>query len=143
MDRFHLVTKTISIEISVLPLSICQFWTSYIIFVVFLSPSRQIGKQMLEIHAYMCVYILLWWFSDKKSTCQCRSWVFNPWVGKIPCSKKWQTTEGFLPGKFCGQRNFISYSPWGQTRLNNSTRICVYKEICICEDINMYNSQVD
>ena len=35
---------------------------------------------------------LLWWFSDKESTCQCRRHAFNPWVGKIPWSRKWQPT---------------------------------------------------
>ena len=26
---------------------------------------------------------LLWWFSGKESTCQCRRHVFNPWFGRI------------------------------------------------------------
>ena len=37
--------------------------------------------------------------SDKESTCQCRRLKrhgFDPWVGKIPCSKKWQPTPVFL-----------------------------------------------
>ena len=37
--------------------------------------------------------------------CQCRRHKrhgFNPWVGKIPCRKKWQPTPVFLPGE----------SPW-------------------------------
>ena len=28
--------------------------------------------------------------------------MFNPWVGKIIWSRKWQPTPVFLPGKFCG-----------------------------------------
>ena len=24
---------------------------------------------------------------------------FDPWVGKIPCRRKWQPTPGFLPGE--------------------------------------------
>ena len=28
---------------------------------------------------------------------------FDPWVGKIPWSKKWQHTQVFLPGEFHGQ----------------------------------------
>ena len=35
----------------------------------------------------------------------------NPWVGKIPQSKKQQPTPAFLPGKFHGQRNLEGYSP--------------------------------
>ena len=33
-----------------------------------------------------------------------RDW-FNPWVGKMPWSRKWQPIPVFLPGKFHGQRN--------------------------------------
>ena len=36
---------------------------------------------------------------DKESTCQCRKWGFNSWVGKIPWSRKWQPTPVFLPGE--------------------------------------------
>ena len=37
--------------------------------------------------------------------------MFNPWVGKIPWSKKWQSTLVFLPGKLHGQRSLVGYSP--------------------------------
>ena len=36
---------------------------------------------------------------------------FNPWVGKIPWSKKWQPTPLFLPGKSHGQRSLGGCSP--------------------------------
>ena len=36
---------------------------------------------------------------------------FNPWVGKIPWSRKWQPTPVFFLGKFDGQRTLVSYSP--------------------------------
>ena len=29
---------------------------------------------------------------------------FNPWVGKIPWTRKWQPSPVFLPGKSHGQR---------------------------------------
>ena len=51
----------------------------------------------------------------KESTCQCRRCKrcgFDPWVGKIPWIRKWQSTLVFLPGKFHGQRSLASYSPW-------------------------------
>ena len=56
------------------------------------------------------------WCSGNESTCQCRrckSCGYNPWVGKIPCRRKWQPTPAFLPGKFHGQRSLVGYSPWG------------------------------
>ena len=37
---------------------------------------------------------------------------FDPWVGKIPWRKKWQSTPVFLPGKSLGQRSLADYSPW-------------------------------
>ena len=55
------------------------------------------------------------WLSDKESTCQCmrrKRCGFNPWVGKIPWSRKWQPTPVFLPEKSHGQRSLVGYSPW-------------------------------
>ena len=37
----------------------------------------------------------------------------DPWVGKIPWSRKWQPTPVFLPGKFHEQRSLTGYSPCG------------------------------
>ena len=54
--------------------------------------------------------------SGKESACQCRRCRrhrFNPWVGKIPWRKKWQSTPVFLPGESHGQRILAGYSPWG------------------------------
>jgi len=51
--------------------------------------------------------------SVKESPCQhrrhkrCR---FDPCIGKIPCSRKWQSTQVFLPGKLLGQRSLAE--PW-------------------------------
>ena len=38
---------------------------------------------------------------------------FDPWVGKIPWSKKWQPTSTLLPGKFHGPGSLVGYRPWG------------------------------
>ena len=38
---------------------------------------------------------------------------FNPWVRRIPWSRKGQPIPVFLPGKFHGQRILVGYSPWG------------------------------
>ena len=51
------------------------------------------------------------WFSGKECACQCRRCGFDPWVGKIPCRKKWQPPPVFLPRKSHGQRSLASYSP--------------------------------
>ena len=49
------------------------------------------------------LYLVLWcihlhllglprWLSSKERICQCKRHGFNPWVGKIPWRKKWQST---------------------------------------------------
>ena len=35
---------------------------------------------------------------------------FDPWVGKIPWRRKWQSTPGLLPGKSHGQRSLSMYA---------------------------------
>ena len=44
--------------------------------------------------------------------------MFDPLVGKIPWSRKWQPTPVFLPGKLHGQRSLVVYSPWGCKELH-------------------------
>jgi len=39
---------------------------------------------------------------------------FNPWIRNIPWRRKWQPFPVFLPGKSCGQKSLVGYSPWGQ-----------------------------
>jgi len=59
--------------------------------------------------------------SGKESNSQCRRCKrceFNPWVGKIPWSRKWQPTPVLLTGKFHGQRSLAGYSPLGCKELD-------------------------
>ena len=56
------------------------------------------------------------WCSGKESACRrrsCRRHKFDPWVGKIPWSRKWQPAPVFLPGKFHGKRRLVGESSWG------------------------------
>ena len=45
---------------------------------------------------------------------------FDPWVGKIPCRRKWQPTPVFLPGESHSQRSLVGYSSWGQEELDRT-----------------------
>ena len=36
----------------------------------------------------------------------------DPWVGKIPWRRAWQSTPVFLPGESHGQMILTGYSPW-------------------------------
>ena len=59
--------------------------------------------------------------SSKESTCQCRRHKrhrFNPWVGKIAWSRKWQPTPEFLPGNSHGQRSLAGYIVHGAAELD-------------------------
>ena len=53
------------------------------------------------------------WLSGKESTCQCRRCGYDPWVRKISWKRKWQPSRVFLPGKSCGLRSLVGYSPRG------------------------------
>ena len=75
--------------------------------------------------------VLLWpslrsgfprWLSGKESACErrrCSRREFDPWVGKIPCRRKWQPTPVFLSGKFHGQGSHVAHSPWGHKGFGN------------------------
>ena len=49
----------------------------------------------------------------KESTCQCRRWEFDPWVGKILWRREWVPTPVFLPEESHRQRSLVGYRPWG------------------------------
>ena len=52
--------------------------------------------------------------SGKEPACQCRGLKrhrFDPWVGKFPCRRAWQSTPVFLLGESHGQRSLAGYSP--------------------------------
>ena len=66
------------------------------------------------------------WLSGNESTCQC--WRLmrlgsDPWVRKIPGSRKWQAALVFLPGEFQGQRSLAGYSSWGRSIRHDSTDV--------------------
>ena len=48
---------------------------------------------------------------------------FDPWVGKIPWSRAWQSTPVFLPGESHGRRSLVGYSPWGHKELDMTERL--------------------
>ena len=57
--------------------------------------------------------------SGKEPTCPCRRCKrhgFDPWVGKIPCRRAWQSIPVFLPGESHGQKSLTGYSPWGHKK---------------------------
>ena len=64
--------------------------------------------------------------SGKEYACQCKRHKrgsFDPWVGKIPCRRKWQSTPVFLPGESHGQRNLAGYSPGGHKKSDTTGQL--------------------
>ena len=54
---------------------------------------------------------------------QCGRPGFDPWVRKIPCRRKWQSTPVLLPGKFHGWRSLVGYSPWDHKELDTTEQL--------------------
>ena len=50
---------------------------------------------------------------------------FNPWVGKTPWRRKWQSALVLVPGKSHGQGSLVGYSPWGRKESNTTERLHV------------------
>ena len=61
---------------------------------------------------------------------------FDPWVGKIPWSRKWQPALVFLSGKFQRQRCLTGYSPQGckekDVTKHTHTHTQLYLYLCVC-----------
>ena len=83
------------------------------------------------IYIYKChIYIYEWltkWLSGKESACQCRRnkrLCFDPRVGKICWSRKWQPTPVFLPGKFHRQRSLTGHHTWGCKESDTTEPTC-------------------
>ena len=62
--------------------------------------------------------------SVKEPAGQCRRHkqrAFDPWVGRIPWSRAWQSTPVFLPGKSIDRGAWwATYSPQGRTELDTT-----------------------
>ena len=78
--------------------------------------------------------------SGKESACQCRKCRrhgFDPWVRKIPWSRKCQPTPVFLPGKFHGQRSLVGYSAWSHKELNMTEHTHTHTHTQACMHTHM------
>ena len=57
------------------------------------------------------------WLSGKEPACECRRPGFDPWVRKIPWSRKWRPTPVFLLGESHGP-SLVGYSLCGHKELD-------------------------
>ena len=61
---------------------------------------------------------------------QCRRHGFDPWVGKTPWRRKWQSAPVFLPGKFHGQKILAGDSPQGCKELDMNEQLNTHIHTC-------------
>ena len=59
---------------------------------------------------------------------RCRRHGFDPWVWRIPWSRKGQPTPIFLPGKSHGQKSLGECSPWGCKELDMTDCACMQQQ---------------
>ena len=69
------------------------------------------------------IYDVLYITSLMAQTVKHLSTMQEPWVGKIPWRRKWQSTPVLLPGKSHRQRSLVGYSPWGRKELDMTKRL--------------------
>ena len=103
------------------------FWNSLNTVFVLVCALRDQARISRAYTTFKCVYFqrsgLPTWLGGKQPTCQCRRHKkhrFDPCVGKIPRSRKWQPTLVFLPEKSHGQRSLADYSPWGCKKVGHN-----------------------
>ena len=69
--------------------------------------SPLVTEQICPRHSF-CAGWLRRWCTGKESSCQCRRHKrcgFDPWIEKVPWSRKWQPAPVLLPEKSHGQRS--------------------------------------
>ena len=87
------------------------------------TPVRKANSQELTICFFLFVFFFLVGVGNfpggsngKESAC--RRPGLNPWLGKVPWRREWQSTPVLLLGEFHGQRSLVGYSLWGCKELD-------------------------
>ena len=70
--------------------------------------------------------LLVRWHSGEESAGQRKRPGFDPWVRKIPWSRKWQSILVFLPGKSRGERSLVGCSPRGCKESDMTEQLSVH-----------------
>ena len=63
------------------------------------------------IYLYIHIIIIFQWLSGKESTCNAGDVSSIPGSGSSPWRREWQPTSVFFPGKLCGWKSLVDYSP--------------------------------
>ena len=111
-----------SIRVFSSELALCIRWPKYWSFSFSISPSSEYSGLIsfrIDWLDLLTVQETLW-LNGREHICQSRRHGFDLWLGKIPWRRTWQSTPVFLPGKSCGQRSLVGYSPWGSKRVGHN-----------------------
>ena len=104
---------------------ICSIYCSASL-MTFKVDSSKAGDVCSNKKLFLCCSGFPRWCRGRESTCQCRRCELDPWVGKIPWSRKWPPTPVFLPG------NSMDSGAWwvpsmGLQRVGH-VRVCTQRE---------------
>ena len=108
---FYFIQSFIYVGVD-LCISICFHYRKQILFFTKL---KRVNRDIL-----ICTQITSLVAQTVKCLSTTRETRFDPWVGKIPWRRKWQSTPVLLPGKAHGQRSLVGYSPWGHKELDTT-----------------------
>ena len=72
----------------------------------------------------------------------CRRHGIDPWVRKIPWSRKWQPTPVFLLGKPHGQRSLAGYSPQGHKESDMTEQLSMNGHMPTIKDMLTYPTKI-
>ena len=67
---------------------------------------------------------------------------FNPWVGKIPWKREWQSIPVFLPGKSYGQRRLAGYILWVCKESDNDLVTNIFTLFTSTRNLQMNSAQL-
>ena len=88
-----------------------------------LESNQDLGRNKQNL--YQKTEILRWCVSIQET----KKHGFDPWVRKIPWSRKWQPTPVFLPGNPMNREALWTTAPWGCKESDTAEHACREREI--------------
>ena len=103
------------------PRNHCQIQHREVLLCVLALTSRSLRASLVSQRVKRLPVVRETWVQSLGRECGRRG--FNPWVGKIPCRRKWQPTPALLPGISHGWRSLVGYSSWGRKESDTTERL--------------------
>ena len=91
---------------------------------------KRTSQQEVRERTYHVIWVCVMWFWRTslwlkwwRICLQCSRPRFDPWVGKMPWRREWQSTPVFLSGESHGQRIQAGYSLWDHKELDTTEQL--------------------